>query len=548
MLNAVFAGNIIGTLYQQGVRHIGIAPGSRSAPLALAAFYAKEKFPDIKLHTHFDERGLAFYALNLARVTNSPVVVITTSGTAVANLYPAVIEAYETHTPLWVVSADRPDRLLGCGANQAVQQKALFGHNVLRSFNFVAEHNNWPQALQSMGELKGPVQINCQFDEPLYGGSREDYLQALTVAEPGIDKPKARVFEVDLRSVVQNNDSIIIVLGSLTVAQADVLRPWISQLNCLVIADIASQFRFSDATNIISHADLLLLSDTVFQLLQPACVLQLGGRIVSKRIHQWLENRAGDYWLLEEDGKALDPSHRAKQLQLNFSDLEIQLEPQALTYPESDALLEMNARIEREVERLLCDQWSEAAVCHQLINHCLDNTALLAANSLSVRMLDSYASGHQPTLKVFTNRGASGIDGLIASAAALAWGECRQVVLVIGDTAFLHDLNSLALLAKLPCPVKILLLNNHGGQIFGLLDAGKEEAFSDLFVMPHQLKFEKVSQQFGLAYFSARTTVEYRESLSRWLLADHSAILECEIEAGSVALITQNLEALAAAL
>jgi len=553
--NASWAGGLIRYCYEQGVREFCIAPGSRSAPLAIACFHAKTYFPDIRLHTHYDERGLGFFALGLVRVGDAPVVVITTSGTAVANVYPAVVEAWQTCQPLWVMSADRPDSLLGCGANQAIQQKDLFGINANFSVNLTRPTN--PQAwrgqvamLAELGGTRGPAQLNCQFDEPLYQ-QPEDYLSGLAQPIPVVNvaleqaqhsvqttgqKTVQKTAQVQgLRAFLQSFElsasaSTIVVLGALSPGEADILGPWLRTLKCPIFADIGSQFRFGALPNVIAHADLLLLKPAE---VKPNRILQLGGRIVSKRINRWLPDAAENYFLLDQNNQKLDPSGKSTQYHVNYSEFVKYLPGDKLVSPVLQQLLGSSEALGKRISAYLKGQWHEAVVCQQVMASIEGRVALMPGNSLSIRMLDSYSTQTKAQILVYANRGASGIDGLLATAAALAHGQFDYVVAVIGDTSLLHDINSLSLLSKSPLPVKLLVLNNDGGQIFATLAAAQQEGFNALFAMPHGLEFSHACAQFSLEYRAVHTTEEFQGQCKAWLNSANSSVLECRLLGGA---------------
>ncbi|MBE0489914.1 MAG: 2-succinyl-5-enolpyruvyl-6-hydroxy-3-cyclohexene-1-carboxylic-acid synthase, partial [Halomonas sp.] len=182
-VNEVWATLILARLHDHGVRDICIAPGSRSAPLALAAARLADHRDDLALHTHFDERGLGFLALGLTRASGRPTVLITTSGTAVPNLHPALVEAFQTHQPLVALTADRPPELIHCGANQAIEQPGLFALHVRSQLDLPppdkAVSANWlvrqlDHCLQALsGTDRGPIHINAPFRDPLYGGTSQ---------------------------------------------------------------------------------------------------------------------------------------------------------------------------------------------------------------------------------------------------------------------------------------------------------------------------------------------------------------------------------------
>ena len=577
--NSLWSFTLVSQFYRLGVRHFCVAPGSRSAALSLALFRLKKQHSDLYIHTHFDERGLGFFALNLAKVNAAAVVVVTTSGTAVANLYPAVIEAYETRVPLLVVSADRPDRLLNCGANQAIAQKNLFNHYVRLNLNFTLPDTSagLTKQLDAMAKLFsevdaiGPAQINCQFDEPLYPSEMppcdfaaaelnefsqtpdligmakfpsDSYRNGDRYTDGDSDKSIA-----ELQQKLRDSSNCLVVLGGLTPAQYRQLYPWLAELKGLVIADVTSQFRFEGLPNILHYADLLLAKGINRETFHPDLILQFGGRLVSKRLNQWLAEICSDYCIVLEAHQNLDPTGRANRYTLDYSRWVDRIDTRdvACSYDQVNALLANNREMQQWIKIQLQLSWHEASICYRVATELVGRNAVFAGNSLAIRMLDSFSA---PTnvdtrISVFSNRGASGIDGLLASAAAIGYGDYDCCVAFVGDTSFLHDINSLALIAKSPAPLKIIVLNNDGGGIFSLLPASEEESFETLFLMPHGREFNDAARLFGIAYQRADSIKQLNRILPNIMAQPGAAILECVIPQGTG---TTQLKALLAEL
>lgn len=526
---------IIATLFAQGVRHFCVAPGSRSAPLSLAVFARQTDAEGdlVKIHTHFDERGLGFFALNLAKATLQPVVVICTSGTAVANLHPAVIEAWESQVPLIVLSADRPDALHNCGANQAIAQKALFGGQVNCSANFTLpdteqELTEQLQRLSSCCNALAPSQINCQFDEPLYPGEK----RAGNTAIPLQQLPRQDALK-KLEHCAQNSERTLIILGALSANAATLIQAWLQAGSALVFADINSQYKFGELSGKLHYYDLCLLNSEFVNNFKPQLIIQIGGRLVSKRLNAWLANNPVDYFLLNSTDRDLDPTHQAQRITAELSEVNELVSGAFLRWRDREFLLQADRFLNDSIGTALQTQWSEPAVCVQLAKLLCDEHALFIGNSLAIRMFDSWLPVLQQRPVIFSNRGASGIDGLVASCAALAHADFSQVFAVLGDTSVLHDLNSLALLREPAVAVKVVVLNNNGGRIFSLLPAAQQAAFEPLFAMPHDLTFQSAAELFGLRYFHAEGWQSLPGALESFVAHDGSAILECSITKNS---------------
>ncbi|PID43011.1 MAG: 2-succinyl-5-enolpyruvyl-6-hydroxy-3-cyclohexene-1-carboxylic-acid synthase [Proteobacteria bacterium] len=519
----LWASLTVKTLFNLGVDQFCIAPGSRNAPLTLALADLKRQHPGVQLYSHFDERGLGFFALGLAKGSHRPVAVITTSGTAVPNLYPSVVESYQTRLPLIILSADRPPELLDCGANQAIKQEKLFDLNTVFSQQLDLPSTAIPaqqlvntvslavkQALGLIGEGDpGPVHINCPYREPLYNTSGQEnhsgYLDGLQMAS-GTDRPEPQAPVSG--SVMEWCKPGLIIAGGLTPAESQAVLAFSHRTNWPVIADISSQLRLTDDDHILHFADLLLASPVATRLFdQFTQVIQFGGRITSKRVHQWLARFKGKYLIVSPYNSYLDPHRKATQIRSSIS--HYCATQGADHYPTTQPLIEMNASTGRLLNRHLAQKFNELTVVKKLSESIPEDSALFVGNSLSIRLADMLATpGHGNP--VYSNRGASGIDGLLASALGCAAHHPEGLTLLIGDLSLLHDLNSLAMTGRLTTPVVIVVLNNDGGSIFNLLPVDSlPEVKKTFFQCPHGLTFKGACAMFSIHYHQPRSLGEF---------------------------------------
>ena len=308
-LNSLWSALLLEELWRLGVEHICIAPGSRSAPLTLAAAV----HPSLQQHVHFDERGLAFYALGLAKSSGKPVAVITTSGTAVPNLYPAIVEARQSGVPLVIITADRPPELIDCGANQAIEQQDIFsgypGATIRLPTPSLDIPANWlltsiDQAYARSCRQGLPLHINCMFREPLYPGKKdEDYSLYLAETTRWIESGSPHT-EYELQGDGSLNASPVswaefmsgkglVVVGRLrTSDDINAVLALAQRLSWPVLADIQSQLHGHPA--VIPHSDLFLASRSGRALMcQADRVFQVGGHLISKRLDHFLAAIAG---------------------------------------------------------------------------------------------------------------------------------------------------------------------------------------------------------------------------------------------------------------
>ncbi|WP_421331977.1 2-succinyl-5-enolpyruvyl-6-hydroxy-3-cyclohexene-1-carboxylic-acid synthase [Aeromonas veronii] len=558
--NHVWSSLLLEELFRLGVRDIALAPGSRSAPLTMAAA-AHQGF---RRHLHFDERGLGFMALGLAKGSNRPVAVIMTSGTAVANLWPAVAEAQLTGVPLIILSADRPHELIDNGANQAIDQQGIFGHYPVYQQNLPSPTPTIPaafvlssvdQALAKQALTPGVVHFNCMYPEPLYPGEHyqdfSDYLAPLG-DWLGSHKPwspwqqSAPTCPPQAEWETFRQQRGIVVAGRITdPKQAQNAAALAEQLGWPLLADLQSQIRF-DSRNLI-HMDLALNDpEFVAELGRAEVLLQFGARLVSKRLGQFIKHHSWqDYWLVDPQPARLDPDYRLRNRLLCSASAFAAAHPVTTQAP-WHTLAERQHNASQQIAAA-CEHFSELGVCHR-INSLIEGQ-LFVGNSMPARLMDMLGETGKGPSRVMTNRGASGIDGLIATAYGFAQsveqGSDEPTTLLLGDLSALHDLNSLALLSKASRPLVVILLNNDGGSIFRMLPVPTEgELLESYYRLPHGLGFKHAAAMFGLAYRAPTTLPEFEQDY-RAALQHGVTLIEIRVPSEQVA---DDLKALGAAI
>ena len=588
-LNHLCARIAIEECVRRGCRTIVVCPGSRSAPLAAAAaaWHASARAAGaaaVDVIVAHDERGAAFLALGSARVTGRAAVVITTSGTAVANLLPAAVEASMDGIPMLLFTADRPPELHGCGANQAVPQAGMLepvvrsaidvecpdepGATPLDSLDAVARA--WSCAHGSDG-APGPVHVNWRYREPL-APVAVPWSVAPAVAQrlaswqssqsPWVvaDAPRARrersahaernaaQAHSDARSrtgdrgwdpathgevdalcelLANAKRGVVVAGGARSPEDAADLTRIACALQWPVIADITSGLRGSAApANTVHHADLALCARAsgsgqpaadgdALGALRPDAILRIGGRITSKRVQQWIDDAAASGCTLAVAGggiEPMDPSRRASVLvRTSARSLADRLTGGSIACARSDAI-DAWLRADSAVARALAEatdarepsrsaQLTEPAIARMALReaHRADATVMLSS-SMPVRDADMHAD-RDATPWCIANRGASGIDGIVATAAGACRSRGKPVLLLIGDVAALHDLASWSLLRDLPAPMCMVVVNNDGGGIFRFLPIAEHTAiYSPWFDSPHGLSFEGAARMFSLGY------------------------------------------------
>ncbi|MGY3902521.1 2-succinyl-5-enolpyruvyl-6-hydroxy-3-cyclohexene-1-carboxylic-acid synthase [Aeromonas lusitana] len=559
--NHVWSSLLLEELYRLGVRDIALASGSRSAPLTMAAAVHS----GFRRHLHFDERGLGFMALGLAKGTGRPVAVIMTSGTAVANLWPAVAEAQLTGVPLIILSADRPPELIDNGANQAINQQGIFGHYPVYQLNLPSPTQTIPaafvlssvdQALAQQARTPGPVHFNCMYPEPLYPGNAYldfgdylaplgDWLRSEKPWSPWLPSDQGCPIQSDWAELAGKRG--VIVAGRIQdPAQGKAVAELAERLGWPLLADLQSQIRF-DSRNLI-HMDLALQNSCfVSELARAEVLLQFGARLISKRLGQFIKQHPWqDYWLVDPQPARLDPDYRLRRRllcePLAFTAVHPVGEPQQPWHK----LAERQQQATRQV-RAACDRFSELGVCHRL-NELIEGQ-LFVGNSMPARLMDMLGETGKGPSRVMTNRGASGIDGLIATAYGFAQsvepGSGEPTTLLLGDLSALHDLNSLALLGKASRPLVVVLLNNDGGSIFRMLPVPtQDQLLETYYCLPHGLHFEHAAAMFGLAYRAPTTLAEFEQAYAA-ALEKGVTLIEIKVPSNEVA---EDLKTLGAAI
>lgn len=526
--NRTWARVILNAVTRYGVKHFCIAPGSRSTPLTLEALQL-QKQGIAECHSHFDERGLGFFALGMSKATQAPVAVIVTSGTAVANLLPAIIEASITHHKLIILTADRPPELIDCGANQAIVQQGIFANYPVASVNLPKPSrvfsSNWlvatvEQACNQQAQKGGVVHLNVPFAEPLYNASEEGigndvWLSPIT---RWLNQPQAKWIDQQAtqKDVLMHENwdywrtkRGVVVVGKLPLEQGMGLAKWAETLGWCLISDVQSGIEAA-----LPYADIWLSNKTVEQrLLQADIVIQFGSQIVSKRVNQFLESFKGEFWLVDESQDYLNPFAQAQTRFVAKAHHFTRVHPPLRQKPWLLEPLALSNFCEGFIEQQIGGNLNEAGLAHHIERVLPPNSNLFLGNSLFVRLVDALCKLPEGQA-VYTNRGASGIDGLIATVAGIAKGNGLPTVAVVGDVSALHDLNSIALLRQISQPTILFVINNNGGAIFDMLPV-EPYAKDKFYRLTHNLEFSQIATMFGLEYLRPYTWADLGAKLKQ---------------------------------
>ena len=558
-INSLWAALLVEELVRLAVDTFCVAPGSRSTPLTVAV----ARHQRVSSSVHYDERGAAFHALGYARATGKAAAVITTSGTALANVWPAVVEASLDRVPLIVLSGDRPPELQDTGANQTIDQVKLFGEYVRWSVTLPCPDTAIAPAVllttvdqaeyRATGAEPGPVHMNCMFREPLAPteqvGDFGIYLEALahwrTSERPytAYHRAAAPICEAalgELSTLANEHENGLLVVGHLTQgAERELLAQLAARLNWPLLPDITSGMRLGGGgSTVVPNYDTLLASTGFTAAHRPDIVIHVGGRVTSKVLLDYLELAAPRHHVVVTDAPGRqDPLHATTlRLDMPIDAFGEQLLPLIRNRLKSTWLASWQASagpVQRRMRALFGSglTLTEPLVAWLVSHHIDPDHGLFLASSMPVRDMDAFADSERGFLPVEANRGASGIDGTIASAAGFARGLKRPVTLLIGDLAFLHDLNSLSLVRHLAVPLVIVLLNNNGGGIFSFLPISQQTAvFESYFGTPHGIRFEAAAGLFGLDYAHPESADAFVENYQSALRASVSTLVEVTTE------------------
>jgi 2-succinyl-5-enolpyruvyl-6-hydroxy-3-cyclohexene-1-carboxylate synthase len=465
---------IVRQIIEAGVTDVVISPGSRNAPLSLAFYQASTKGL-IKLHVRIDERTAAFFALGIAKASGRPVPIVCTSGTAVANYHPAVLEASHTNIPLLILTADRPAALRRTGANQTTEQARIFGKAV-RYFADVSG-SVYPMELPFNSLQSGPVHLNIQFEEPLVGDKSDNWLNDLTITAPKVfdRKTPGTFYTKSTRGVlVIGHDR-----GGLT---EESVKDFADKLGWPVIAEDPLTFE-----NAISHASVFLTSKAIADDLAPDTVVVIGRTTLSRSINAFIKTARKEI-VIDPRMTTVDSDRMADQKFTQLPAVEVQ--PADAEYGEKWHKYSLRA------QKMVADisTWSEQLIAREIAAGIPAGTSLFISSSRPIRDLEGFASA-RTGVETFANRGLAGIDGNISTALGIA-SQRKQTIAVLGDLGFLHDLTGL--IHKEDINLKIFVINNDGGGIFSTLSQRGVDGFEEVFGTPHGLDPAAIAASMGI--------------------------------------------------
>lgn len=540
------ARSVVALCVAKNINHVVISPGSRNAPLTIGFTH----HPEIKAYSIVDERCAAFYALGMAQQLQQPVALVCTSGSALLNYYPAIAEAYYSDIPLVVISADRPVERIDIGDGQTIRQKNVFENHILYSANLHSElvlesattdkklqqkqfesqkHNEREinLALNKAIEGKGPVHINVPFYEPLYDTVENievDPLQILPEIKERTYTETQLAAYADLWNKAKRK---MVIVG---VAQPNAVeQKFLDQL-----AEDPSVIVFTETTSNLHQPDFFTRIDTMigpiekdekreelFEALQPDILLTFGGMIVSKKIKAFLRNyNPKQHWHVDPK-KAYNTffclnKHFETEVNSFFSHffpLTRKVESDYGNYWK-EVRRKRQARHEEYMDEI---PYSDLKAMQLVVPEVPENYIMHLGNSSTIRYAQLFK--WKESLRIFCNRGTSGIDGSVSTAVGAACVKNEPTLMISGDLSFFYDSNALWN-NYIPSNFRIIILNNSGGGIFRILPGNKNsENFDTYFETVHNLKARSLCEMYDLEYSSATSEEEIREGLNEFFSA-----------------------------
>jgi len=525
----------IDELSRMNVKHAVISPGSRSTPISMLM----ASHPSIETHINIDERSAAFFALGLSKALQEPVALVCTSGTAAANYYPAIVEAKLSRVPLIIITADRPHELRDVGAPQTIDQLHLYGNHV-KWFSEMAVPNGDSNSLiyvrnisrRAVMEAKkkplGPVHLNMPIREPLIPNMKEDYFHVARyegmLAEE-FDRGELQASGTTLRVLedeLERKEKGIIICGELhDEAFTKEVIELAEKLKYPILADPLSLIRTSSASShIIDCYDTFLKIEKLKDELKPDVIIRFGAMPVSKPLMLFMKECKAVVHIVVDSGSGWREPTGLPTTFINSEEATLckQLSERIPSRDNSQWFsnwVETNQQTKQGLSALNDEvQLNEGKVFLELQHVTPDDCQIFVSNSMPIRDCDTFFHAHESERKIYANRGANGIDGIVSSAIGVS-AVNKPTVLVIGDLSFFHDLNGLLAAKMQKRNITVIVINNDGGGIFSFLpQASEKEHFEELFGTPHGLDFSHAVKMYGGKFTRVRDWEHFRQAVA----------------------------------
>lgn len=498
-----------------------ISPGSRNTPLVLALADNNK----ITKHVIVDERSAAFFALGIAKKTLTPVILVCTSGTAAVEYYPAIVEAFYSNTSLIICTADRPNYLQNTGANQTINQKELYRNHILSTiyinFSALSVENTLKVKQAALNAYSvsnedrfGPVHINFPFEKPFEPDNYTDEIDDAVVNESKtfynfikLNYLKDKRLITNTLKQIKKHAKGLITVGPLNEHDNnyELIIKVSERIGYPIFADSTSNLRFFKSRNnfVISNPDAILRSDELQKEIMPEMIIHFGSFNTSVYYEHFLKEFKGKRFVVNKNNNKVDPVN-FNSIYFNatvkeFCELLLNEIPERKV---SSTIIKIDETIE-EIKNEFINKLpfnSPLKLANKIVSLIPENSNLFLSNSLPVRDFDFFASKSNKKINVYSNRGASGIDGIISTSLGVALNG-NKTILVMGDLAFYYDINAIHVAIQNKIPTTIILINNNGGGIFNFLPVSQNKNFEKFFQTPLNINFSKIVKAFGGKYF-----------------------------------------------
>ncbi|MCF6171668.1 MAG: 2-succinyl-5-enolpyruvyl-6-hydroxy-3-cyclohexene-1-carboxylic-acid synthase [Bacteroidales bacterium] len=522
---------------KKGLSDIVISPGSRNAPIILS--FANQ--PEIKALSIVDERSAGFFALGMAQQKGKAVALACSSGSAVLNYAPPIAEAYYQKIPLLILTADRPPELIDKGDGQTIRQKDVFSNFVKASFELPVkiDESNFESTVKTINEAidktrfpeAGPVHINIPFREPLYNTADERLEGRVIDTTTETPPPSANQIRF-FREQWNPNQRILILAGQMDKNEKlnRVLNELTENNGVVVLTETTSNLQGTQFVDCIDNV-VSTFEAGERESFHPDLLITFGGQVVSKMIKKFLrESKVPAHWHISPSGEEMDTyfcltetiGMKAEDF---FAEMQPGLHPKTSQFAKRWKEQLQKVRKKRN-EYLKTIPYCDLQVFDALLHKIPAQSALHLGNSTPVRY--SQLFGQMPGFDYLSNRGVSGIDGQVSTAAGAAFASNHLHTLITGDLGFFYDSNAL-MNHNLPPNLRIVVINNGGGGIFRFLDGpASTPQMEEFFVAKHHWKAEKIAEAFGVKYYKANDLAELTERLPEFYTDSHAtpALLE----------------------
>lgn len=541
-----YIATLVDEFAQLGITHAVFSPGSRSTTMAMLF----REHGDFETYMNIDERSAGFMALGIAKAHRKPVILVCTSGSAVAHYMPAVLEAQYSGVPLIILSADRPHTLQHVGAPQTVDQQKLFGTAV----NYYEElavpqqdhYYTYPRLvarkayMKAMDVKRGPVHINVPLFEPLVPELDKKHFDCGRLpfsVVGGTIQPS----DVHAMYDLLKNTKVLILAGpSAYPNDIESILALSYMFNAPILGDPLSNMRSVRDERVVTSYDAVLTQEAYRDVLQPDCILQIGQMVVSKRVQQWVASM--QHTPIISVSPTMDYTNPAGN-----TTLFVQSTPQGLVAALKIGIPELHAMENEgyaegayeeldtadngylatwihadEVGRKQLDtvgreqELFEGRTIHLLQELLPQHSQIVVANSMSIRDMDYFWSGNRHSAIIYGNRGVNGIDGTVSTALGIATNG-MPTVLLTGDLTFFHDLNGLAVAKTHPLNLTIIVHNNDGGGIFEYLPQKGTPHFDYLFSTAQGLDYSGLVTLYGIDFVRVASNDELKNALQNYV-------------------------------